>query len=108
VRHIPSINLSQHPSDKAQCQIYKRDGWKAYWRARIVATQPYANEQCVHWDLGISYLRIGNRDLAFSQVNKAADQKCIWIGRMKVDPLLDDIRTDKRYNDLLRRVCSHE
>jgi TolB-like protein/DNA-binding winged helix-turn-helix (wHTH) protein/Flp pilus assembly protein TadD len=98
----PKINIDDLRS------IYKRDGWKAYWRARIVATQPYANEQCVPWDLGISYLRIGDRELAFSQLNKAAGQKCIWIGRMKVDPLMDDIRTDKRYNDLLRRVYSHE
>ena len=56
----------------------------------------------------MNYLRIGDRDLAFSQFNKAADQRCTWIGRMKVDPLMDDIRTDKRYSDLLRRVYSHE
>ncbi len=88
--------------------IYQRDGWKAYWRAEIVAMQPYANEYCEPWDMGMRYLRIGDRDLAFSQFNKAADQRCIWIERMKVDPLMDDIRTDKRYNDLLRRVYSHE
>ena len=88
--------------------IYKRGGWKAFWRARIVAMQPYANEYCIPWDLGISYLRVGDRDLAFSQLNKAVDQRCVWIERMKVDPLLDDIRTDKRYSDLLRRVYSHE
>jgi TolB-like protein/Flp pilus assembly protein TadD len=99
---IPKINIDHLRS------IYKRDGWKAFWRARVVAMQPYANGYCWPWDLGISYLRIGDRDLAFSQLNKAADQRCIWIGRMKVDPLLDDIRTDKRYSDLLRRVYSHE
>ncbi len=88
--------------------IYKRDGWKAFWRAEIVAMQPYANEYCMSRDLGMNYLRIGDRDLAFSQFNKAADQRCIWIERMKVDPLMDDLRTDKRYNDLLRRVYSHE
>ena len=46
--------------------------------------------------------------IAFSEFNKAVDQRCIWIERMKVDPLMDDVRTDKRYNDLLRRVYSHE
>ena len=88
--------------------IYQRDGWKAYWRAEIVAMQPYTNEYCEPWDRGMRYLRTGDRDLAFSEFKKAADQRCIWIGRMRVDPLLDDIRTDKRYNDLLRRVYSHE
>ncbi len=88
--------------------IYKRDGWKAFWRARIVALQPHASEYCMPWELGMSYLHVGDLDLAFSQLNKAADQRCTWIGRMKVDPLMDDIRTDKRYSDLLRRVYSHE
>ena len=98
----PKVNIDHLRS------IYKRDGWKAFWRARIVADQPYANEYCMPWYLGISYLRIGDRDLAFSQLNKAVDQRCFWIERMKVDPLMDDIRTDKRYSDLLRRVYSHE
>jgi hypothetical protein len=47
---------------------------------------------------------LGNRGQAFSGLNHAIDQYCYWMKWLKVDPLLDDIRTDPRYQDLLKRV----
>jgi hypothetical protein len=62
------------------------------------------SEGCTPYDLGVSYLRLGNRDLAFSWFNRAVDQRCFWLMWLKVDPLVDDIRTDRRYKDLLQRM----
>jgi hypothetical protein len=56
------------------------------------------------YEIGVSYLRLGNRGQAFSGLNHAIDQYCYWMKWLKVDPLLDDIRTDPRYQDLLKRV----
>jgi hypothetical protein len=52
----------------------------------------------------VSYLRLGDRDRAFFWFNRAVDQRCYCVTWLKVDPLVDDIRTDRRYDDLLRRV----
>jgi Tfp pilus assembly protein PilF len=85
--------------------IYHDAGWKAYWQARIDMMAPDADRYpwvpCV---LGVSYLRLGDRDRAFSWFNRAVDQRCYCMIWLKVDPLMDDIRTDKRYHELLRRV----
>jgi TolB-like protein/DNA-binding winged helix-turn-helix (wHTH) protein/Tfp pilus assembly protein PilF len=98
-RDMPEINADRLRS------IYQHAGWKAYWQARIDTMSPYSERfECTPYDLGVSYLRLGNRDLAFSWFNRAIDRRCFWMIWLKVDPLVDDVRTDRRFNDLLRRV----
>jgi TolB-like protein/DNA-binding winged helix-turn-helix (wHTH) protein/Tfp pilus assembly protein PilF len=82
--------------------IYQHAGWKAYWQARIDTMSPYS--EGMSYELGLSYLRLGERDLAFSWFNRAVDQRRVDMIWLKVDPLMDDIRNDRRYNDLVRRV----
>jgi TolB-like protein len=85
--------------------IYQHAGWKAYWQARIDMIAPDADrDPSVPCALGENYLRLGDRDLAFSWFNQAVDQRCWCMTLLKVDPLMDDIRTDSRYHDLLRRL----
>jgi TolB-like protein/DNA-binding winged helix-turn-helix (wHTH) protein len=84
--------------------IYKRNGWNAYWAARIAALQPYADSDCVSYEQAVSYLRLGDRDRAFSFLNRAVDQHCYRVIWMKADPLLDSIRADSRYPRLLQRI----
>jgi TolB-like protein/DNA-binding winged helix-turn-helix (wHTH) protein/Tfp pilus assembly protein PilF len=85
---------------------YERGGWKAYWQKRIELETPYAHtsDSCVAYDLGMSYLRLGKRDQAFSRFNDAIDQHCVWFIWAKVDPLLDEVRRDRRFPGLLRRL----
>jgi TolB-like protein/DNA-binding winged helix-turn-helix (wHTH) protein/tetratricopeptide (TPR) repeat protein len=85
--------------------VYQHAGWKAYWQAHIDMWSPdperYPWVPCA---LGWSYLRLGDHDHAFSWFNRAVDQRCYCIIWLKVDPLMDDVRTDRRYHDLLRRL----
>jgi len=92
-----TLNYYQH--------TYQRGGWKEYWQARIEGLSTHSDKpSCALYDLGVIYLRLGNRDLAFSWLNRAAEERCIFIIWLKVDPLLDGVRTDPRYHDLLRRM----
>jgi DNA-binding winged helix-turn-helix (wHTH) protein/tetratricopeptide (TPR) repeat protein len=84
--------------------IYKRNGWNAYWAARIEALRPYSTANCASYEEATSYLRLGDRDRAFASLGRAVDQHCFGIVFMKVDPQLDSIRTDSRYPTLLQRV----
>jgi tetratricopeptide (TPR) repeat protein len=84
--------------------VYERKGWAAYWQARVDALRPYENEGCVAYDSGVSYLRAGDSNHAFSSLNSAVDQQCYRMIWLRVDPLLDSIRSDRRYTSLLQRV----
>jgi TolB-like protein/Tfp pilus assembly protein PilF len=56
-----------------------------------------------YW-IAISYLYLGERDTAFSYLQKANQQNDPSMGNLKVDPMLDSIRSDSRYFDLLRKA----
>jgi TolB-like protein/DNA-binding winged helix-turn-helix (wHTH) protein/Flp pilus assembly protein TadD len=85
--------------------IYQHAGWKAYWQARIDMIAPGADrDPSVPCALGGDYLRLEDRDRAFFWFNRAVDQRCWCMTLLKVDPSMDDIRTDRRYHDLLRRL----
>jgi TolB-like protein/DNA-binding winged helix-turn-helix (wHTH) protein/Tfp pilus assembly protein PilF len=84
--------------------LYKRDGWKAYWDARMKMMLARKNDLCAPYDIGLNYIRLGKPALSFSRLNAAIDQKCWKVGVIMVDPMVDGIRSDKRYNDLLKRM----
>ncbi len=50
------------------------------------------------------YLRLGETDQAFHWLNKAADERDIWLSLIKGDTLYDDFRSDPRYEALLKRM----
>lgn len=52
---------------------------------------------CVHAELG-------EKDRAFEWLGKAYEERSGWIAHLKVDPAVDGLRSDPRFDDLLRRV----
>jgi TolB-like protein/DNA-binding winged helix-turn-helix (wHTH) protein/Tfp pilus assembly protein PilF len=97
--------LSLAPAADARLRsIYALRGWKAYWRERLKMDAAGGGDACAAYGIALDYIRIGQPDQAFLQLNRAIDQKCdamIWI---KVTPSVDSIRADPRFNDLLKRL----
>jgi Flp pilus assembly protein TadD len=56
-----------------------------------------------YW-VGIGYLYLGEKDAAFRWLQKANEQNDPSMGYLKVDPMLDPIRSDPRYLDLLKKA----
>lgn len=50
------------------------------------------------------YLALGDANLSFECLEQAYDMRCEMITWLKVDPAFDNVRTDLRFANLLRRV----
>lgn len=56
------------------------------------------------YNFAIIYAGLGNKDEAFSYLNRACDDRSYYMPWLKVDPQLDSLRDDPRFEDLLKRV----
>jgi tetratricopeptide (TPR) repeat protein len=83
---------------------YSRGGWPAYQVARIRLLTDHPALDCGRFEIGESYLRIGDRDRAVSWIGRDLDTSCFWGNTLAVDPVLDDLRTDPRYPALLEQI----
>lgn len=50
------------------------------------------------------YIGLGDKDKAFEWLEKAYEERSNFVAYLKVFPILDPLRSDPRFNDLLRRV----
>lgn len=56
------------------------------------------------FDLAILYTGLGDKDRAIEQLNKALEDRAGWIIYLKVEPFFDPLRSDPRFDDLVRRL----
>jgi tetratricopeptide (TPR) repeat protein len=52
----------------------------------------------------IIYIGLGNRDQAFAWLEKAYNERSSWMTWLKVEPKFDRLRSDERFEVLMRRV----
>jgi tetratricopeptide (TPR) repeat protein len=50
------------------------------------------------------YIGLGDKDNAFAWLEKAYQERSNYIAYLKVFPIVDPLRSDKRFADLMRRV----
>lgn len=56
------------------------------------------------YSFGLVYAGLGEKDQAFRWLERAYQDRAQELSRLKVDPLLDNLRSDPRFADLVRRV----
>jgi len=56
------------------------------------------------FDFALIYMGLGEKDQAFEWLNKTYEENPYRIGFLKVNPRFDNLRSDPRFADLLRRM----
>jgi len=56
------------------------------------------------WLIALIYTGLGNKDQAFIWLEKAYEDRSVNLMYLKVEPILDPLRSDPRYADLMRRM----
>ncbi|HEV8590845.1 MAG TPA: tetratricopeptide repeat protein, partial [Pyrinomonadaceae bacterium] len=102
-----SIELSNR-SNAALSQlghVYGRLGRKEEAKAIIKELEErFVNKIADGRDLAAVYAGLDDRDKAFEWLEKAFQYRSFNLAGMKLEPLLDPLHGDPRWNDLLRRV----
>ena len=76
-------------------------GFYLKWIERL-KSKPQKEQDYV--DIGELYARLGEKDQAFEWLEKAYAERSDGLLRLKEDLGFDNIRSDPRYADLLRRI----
>jgi predicted negative regulator of RcsB-dependent stress response len=64
----------------------------------------HTDEQIVPYRLAAVYLALGDRDGALRELERDSDTHGNWIVQLKVDPVMDPLRDDPRFQELMRRM----
>ena len=54
--------------------------------------------------IALIYTGLGDKDQAFAWLNKAYEERHPYVNHLDVEPVFDTLRSDPRFEDLLRRV----
>ena len=64
----------------------------------------HTEEQIVPYRLAAVYLALGDRDGAIRELQRDYDSRGNWIVQLKVDPVMDPLRGDPRFQELMRKL----
>lgn len=85
-------------------RAYATGGWAGYWTEWL---QLHASGKPVivaPYFIAVAEARLGHADRAWEWMEKSADQREVWVTWIRVDPLLDSVRSAPGYQKLLRRI----
>jgi TolB-like protein/DNA-binding winged helix-turn-helix (wHTH) protein len=86
-------------------EAFGTSGARGFWRRRLedyleAAKSGYVNAGMV----AQACARVGERDCAFEWLEKGLQDRIDLMVALNADPVFDGIRTDRRFQDLIRRV----
>lgn len=81
---------------------FKKSGATGYWKKLLEISLESKNFEIVQ--MAVIYAQIGERDKAFELLEKAYDGRTTTLLWLKVSPEFDNLRSDLRFPDLVRRV----
>jgi DNA-binding winged helix-turn-helix (wHTH) protein/TolB-like protein/Tfp pilus assembly protein PilF len=78
---------------------------RVYWQKRLEQEMEESKrELSTSFDMAEIYAQLGKKDEAFRWLERAYEERYFAMMYLKVAPNLDPLRSDPRFNDLLRRV----
>src|SRR5437870_12157215 len=84
---------------------YAASGNKAEAQKVLSELQDLEGRQYVSpYTVAAVYAGLGEKDQAFKWLEKAYDERDIWLMNLKVDPVFNKLRSDRRFPDLLART----
>jgi tetratricopeptide (TPR) repeat protein len=99
--------LTLRKVDSKTVQVFEKAFQKSGWRG-VLSEWIRRLDQVggTIFDAALYSAQIGNKDAAFRYLEEVYQRRMIGMAYLRVDPRLDPLRDDARFNELLRRVES--
>jgi len=103
---VESFAKYQELSARPQTATFAREsfaagGWQGYLREMTGTRRP---EGVSPFIAATFFVQLGEKDKAFVELNKALENREYLLLYIKIDPRLDALRDDPRYQELVRRM----
>jgi DNA-binding winged helix-turn-helix (wHTH) protein/tetratricopeptide (TPR) repeat protein len=100
---------TQQKDDAEQIQlwktIYAQSGWRGIYERQLEKLkEDEKNGKPNYNQLAGIYNELGNRDQAFDYLEKVFDKRGWTMVSLKIEPGFDSLRSDPRFDDLVKRV----
>jgi tetratricopeptide (TPR) repeat protein len=90
---------------KSLREAYAASGWKGFWRKSLDFREEWEKRGKLSTvRLAEIYARLGEKDQAFALLEEAHEQRLTRLKFLNTDPVWEDLRSDSRYADLVRRM----
>jgi TolB-like protein len=97
-----SFELSGEPQNAALIrETFAKGGWKAYLRLVTAENSSLKYRNAI---VAKAHLELGEKDEAIAKLNKAYENRESPMQWLKVEPQFDSLRSDPRFQELLKRV----
>ncbi|WP_353063117.1 hypothetical protein RBB77_17790 [Tunturibacter psychrotolerans] len=84
---------------------YEKNGWKGYREGHLQYSLSHNGYPCTLYDIAEDYrVVLGRVNEAFDWFDRAFEKRCIFMMTLNADPRHDEIRSDPRFHELLRRM----
>jgi TolB-like protein/Flp pilus assembly protein TadD len=94
--------LGNHEVAALMREIFAKGGWQKFLRA--MTDQPQLDYRKSRYITATYHVELGERDEAIALLNKAYEDREFFMILLKVDPRLDPLRDDVRFQALLKKV----
>jgi DNA-binding winged helix-turn-helix (wHTH) protein/tetratricopeptide (TPR) repeat protein len=85
--------------------IYAKSGWHGVLRQQLERKKlEEKNGYFPYWDMATIYAELGEKDSAFIYLEKCRQNRQLYMLWLRIEPKLDPLRSDPRFEDLIRRV----
>jgi serine/threonine protein kinase/tetratricopeptide (TPR) repeat protein len=101
-----AVELNDDPSVLALLgQAYARAGQRDEAQKILVRLSEEAKSRYVQaYDFALMYLALGDKERAIDEMERAYRERDANVAQIKVDPMLDDLRGDQRFEALVNRI----
>ncbi len=99
------LNRRANASLALLAHVYGRMGKRADAQSVIKELlDRYAKQEADGRDVAVAYAGLDQKDLVFGWLEKSFQQRSQFMGLLRLETLLDPVKSDPRWNELLKRV----